>query len=163
MEDFPAAMSVVHMAAPTVLQTTLFWICRIFGLVWTAFSFSLLFQLMDIPFSAKKEIRIFLRFPFPFFVILSIIGSSFLTLFVAMYGHFGVAGILLYSFFFFSLFFWGWRVRRHRQLSPRFALVCEKRKDWLLALACSLLVSVLAFHFLTYSVFRLPVDVLSIS
>lgn len=162
MDALPISV-VVHMTIPTTTQTVLFWSCRAFGFIWLVLSFSLFFRILTVDYTAKKEVPVFLRIPFPIFVIWSFVGLSIMTLFIVLYGHFGTLGIALYLFLFVCLFSWSFRVWRSKQFSPRFSLICGTRKDWLISLFSSSLVSVLSFHFFAYSAFRLSVDVLSIS
>lgn len=162
MDALPVSV-VTHMAIPTTTQIVLFWFCRIFGLIWLILSFSLFFRILTIDYTAKKEVSVFLRIPFPIFVIWSFVGLSIMTLFILLYGHFGIRGTALYSFLFICFLSWSFRVWRSRQFSPRFSLICGTRKDWLISLFSTSLISVLSFHFFAYSAFRLSVDVLSIS
>lgn len=162
MDALPMSVA-VHMTVPTITQTVLFWSCRVFGLIWLILSFSLFFRILTVNYTAKKEVPVFLRIPFPIFVIWSFVGLSIMTLFILLYGHFGIRGIALYSFLFVCLLSWSFRIWRSKQFSPRLSLICETRKDWLISLFSTSLVSVLSFHFFAYSAFRLPIDVLSIS
>lgn len=162
MDTLPA-VAVMHLAAPTAFQTVFFWACRIFGFVWFVLSFSLFYRILTVDYTAKKELPVLFHVPFPYFVIMSMAGLAFLTVFVLLYGRFGPRGIAAYSFLFVMLTCWWIRVGRMGQNSADRALVCSTRKDWRVALFSSTIITAMSFHFFAYSAFRLAIDALSLS